>query len=142
MGETAARSSGINGLADGIAHGRVGIREKNAARQMSLEDICKRYDVALCYLFGSHQEDGSLDLQELVSPFKADLVFLHEVDALIQLEAIQGTSVFSADEAFREMYEERVLALAADARQVFKRNEQDMFEAIDHGYFEFEYENA
>jgi hypothetical protein len=84
----------------------------------------------------------SLDLQELVSPFKADLVFLHEVDTLIQLEAIQGTSVFSADDGFREMYEERVLALAADARQVFKRNEKDLFEAIDHGYFEFEYENA
>jgi predicted nucleotidyltransferase len=144
---------------------------------MTIEEICRKHRVALCYLFGSQQELGeailkgekpdpvdpeadvdfavrfaeppsdaltryaalSLDLDDLVGPFKADLVFLHEVDSLIQLDAIRGALVFSADERFRERYEERVMAFAADALQVHRRNERDLFEAIDHGYFEFEY---
>ena len=99
----------------------------------NLENICQKYSISLCYLFGSQQEAGaallegndvehydhesdidfavlfqsppvdslasyaalSMELQELVSPFKADLLFLHEVDHLIQLEAIKGTSVVS-----------------------------------------------
>jgi len=32
----------------------------------------------------------SLDLQDLVAPHRADLLFLHEVDHLVQLEAIRG----------------------------------------------------
>jgi predicted nucleotidyltransferase len=78
-----------------------------------IEQICKKYNVILCYLFGSQKKEGkallqgdhgelkamesdidfavlfktppqnnrevyaalSLDLQDLVSPFKADLLF-------------------------------------------------------------------
>jgi len=91
----------------------------------NIVNICENYNIALCYLFGSQQEQGlailqgkrvaltdsesdidfavlfkeipsnhldayarlSLDLQDLMSPFKADLLFLHEVDHLIQLGA-------------------------------------------------------
>ena len=143
-----------------------------------LEDICKKYDVVLCYLFGSrgelgkvvldggHIEDAdtesdidfavlfktpprneletyamlSLELQELVSPFRADLLFLHEVDHLMQLEAIQGINIYSFDAGLREEYEERVMMFAADELEIFKRNERDLLEAIDDGYFEFEYQ--
>ncbi len=81
----------------------------------------------------------SLDLQEVASPFRADLLFLHEVDHLIQLEAIKGINVYANNEKFRETYEENVRMLASDELEIFKLNERDFFEAIDHGYFEFEY---
>lgn len=142
-----------------------------------VKEICKKYNIALCYLFGSQQERGkavldgkqvkivdpesdidfavlfkippenaletyallSLDLQELVSPFKADLLFLHEVDHLIQLEAIKGINIYSIDDPFREDYEEKVLMFASDELTIFRLNEKDLFEAIEDGYREFEY---
>jgi predicted nucleotidyltransferase len=143
----------------------------------AINAICKKYNIALCYLFGSQAGTGkallagesrnptdpeadidfavlfktrpedaltahariSLDLQSLVMPFRADLLFLHEVDHLIQLEAIRGICIYALDETFREEYEERVMMFSADEIEIFRRNEQDLFEAIDHGYFEFEY---
>lgn len=81
----------------------------------------------------------SLDLQELVSPFKADLLFLHDVDHLIQLEAIKGINIYSISDKFREEYEEKVMMFASDELEIFKLNERDLFEAIEDGYFEFEY---
>lgn len=72
-------------------------------------------------------------------PFEADLLSLHEVDHLIQLEAIKGINVYSVDEQFRESYEGKVMMFASDELEIFKRNEADFFEAIDNGYFEFEY---
>ncbi len=142
-----------------------------------IKEICTKYNIALCYLFGSQQEHGkamlegnpveildtesdidfgvlfvsppedplstyahlSLELHELVAPFRADLLFLHEVDHLIQLEVIKGTCIYSSSEELKEAYEEKVLMMAADELQVFKLNEDDLFKAIDDGYFEFEY---
>jgi predicted nucleotidyltransferase len=142
-----------------------------------ISEICEKYNVALCYLFGSRQKEGaallegrqvemadpeadidfavlfkalpentldtyallSMDLQDIVAPFRADLLFLHEVDHLIQLEAIKGVAVYGSDEECREEYEQGVMKFAADEREFFRRNEQDMLEAIKDGYFEFEY---
>jgi predicted nucleotidyltransferase len=142
-----------------------------------IDEICEKYNIALCYLFGSQQELGkvllkgkevevvdresdidfavlfktppgdslktyamlSLDLQELVAPFKADLLFLHEVDYLIQLEAIKGINIYSVNDEFRDEHEEKVMMFAADELEIFKLNEKDLLEAIDNGYFEFEY---
>ncbi|MEW6408688.1 MAG: nucleotidyltransferase domain-containing protein [Nitrospirota bacterium] len=142
-----------------------------------INEICERYNIALCYIFGSQAETGkalidgkcveltdtesdidfavlfkkppdntlktyaiiSLELQELVAPFRADLLFLHEVDHLIQLEAIKGICIYSITDEFREAYEEKVVMLASDELEIFKLNEKDMFEAIENGYFEFEY---
>jgi len=150
---------------------------KMGNRMRRVQDICKRYNIALCYIFGSQMEKGkalvegkeaevsneesdidfgilfcsppknsletyarlSLDLQGLVSPFRVDLLFLHEVDHIIQLEAIKGFNVFSIDEDLREDYEEKVAMFAADELEIFKLNEKDFLEAIEHGYFEFEY---
>jgi len=143
-----------------------------------IEEICKKYKVALCYLFGSQKEIGrslleeknekmtdaesdidfavlfetlplnsleiysrlSIDLQDLVSPFKADLLFLQEVDHLIQLEVIKGINIFSLNDEYREAYEEKVMMFASDELEIFKHNDRDFFEAIDNGYFEFEYQ--
>ncbi|PIP07574.1 MAG: hypothetical protein CO012_07175 [Syntrophobacterales bacterium CG_4_8_14_3_um_filter_49_14] len=142
-----------------------------------IEEICKKYGIALCYIFGSRKEEGkallegnhieqtdvesdidfavlftkppenslevyaslSLDLEEIVSPFKPDLLFLHEVDHLIQLEAIKGINIFSVNEKYREAHEEKVMMFASDELEIFKLNEGEFFEAIDNGYFEFEY---
>ena len=143
-----------------------------------IEEICKKYKVVLCYLFGSQKEIGrsllegkneemtdaesdidfailfetfplnsleiysrlSIDLQDLVSPFKADLLFLQEVDHLIQLEVIKGINIFSLNDEYREAYEEKVMMFASDELEIFKLNDRDFLEAIDNGYFEFEYQ--
>ena len=84
----------------------------------------------------------SIDLQDLVAPHRADLLFLHEVDHLVQLEAIWGLTVYLYDAQLREEYEERVMKFAADELQIFKRNENDFFGAVKDGYFEFEYKAA
>ncbi|MBW1962729.1 MAG: nucleotidyltransferase domain-containing protein [Deltaproteobacteria bacterium] len=145
--------------------------------ELRIAEICKNYDIAICYLFGSKQQQGlallqrkrvvledsesdidfavlfksvpensldtyarlSVDLQALVSPYKADLLFLHEADHLIQLEAVRGIKVYSFDETFRAAYEEKVMMFASDELEIFKLNEKDFFEAIENGYFEFEY---
>lgn len=84
----------------------------------------------------------SLDLQDLVAPHRADLLFLHEVDHLVQLEAIRGINAYSFDAQYQEKYEERVMKFAADELQIFRRNESDFFGAVQDGYFEFEYQAA
>lgn len=143
-----------------------------------IEEICKKYKVTLCYLFGSQKEIGrsllegkneemtdaesdidfavsfetfplnslevysrlSIDLQDLVTPFKADLLFLQEVDHLIQLEVVKGINIFSLNDEYREAYEEKVMMFASDELEIFKLNDRDFLEAIDNGYFEFEYQ--
>jgi len=142
-----------------------------------IDEICKRYNIALCYIFGSQAEIGkallegreielkdpeadidfgvffedppenslkayadiSIEFQALVTPHRADLIFLHEVDHLVQLEAIKGINIFSLNEDLKESYEEKVMMFASDELEIFKLNEKDMFEAIEDGYFEFEY---
>lgn len=144
----------------------------------SIIDICERYDIALCYLFGSQKKQGfaclegakivvedpesdidfavsfisepenavntyaklSMDLGEIVFPFQADLLFLHEVDHLIQLEAIQGINVYAVDGTVRDSYELKVMAFAGDETVIFKKNEKDFIEAVRNGYFQFEYQ--
>jgi hypothetical protein len=143
-----------------------------------IEEICQKYKVGLCYIFGSQKEIGmailngehaemkdaesdidfavlfealplnsleiyarlSVDFQGLVSPFKTDLLFLHEVDHLIQLEAIKGINIYSKDQENKEAYEAKVMMFAADELEIFKLNDRDFLEAIDNGYFEFEYQ--
>lgn len=106
-------------------------------------------DIDIAVLFGTPPEDPleiyarlSLDIEDIMTPFRVDLLFLHEVDHIIQLEAIRGINVYALDERTRDAYEGRVMALAADELEIFKRNERDLFEAIAHGYFEFEYKAA
>jgi hypothetical protein len=76
------------------------------------------------------------DLSLFFSPFKVDLIFLQETEALFQYEAITGVLVYCDDEVFLEVYEERVMKRASDLS--FKRNEfeKDFLEAVKDGYFE------
>jgi uncharacterized protein len=142
-----------------------------------IKEICRKYNITLCYIFGSQQNNGkailegkkveisdpeadidfavlfrkppentletyarlSLELQDFVSPFRADLLFLHEVDHLIQLEAIKGINIYSINKKFTEEYEEKVMMFASYELERFKLNERDLFKAIKDGYCEFEY---
>jgi len=155
---------------------------KNAAVKMpefkrNLKEIFKKYNVSICYVFGSQKDNAlrlikgeevalqdidsdidfavvfkklpenplktyallSLELQDIVSPYRVDLLFMHEVDHLVQLEAIKGECIYCEDESFREEYEEKVMMFASDELEIFKLNERDFFEAIENGYFKFEY---
>ncbi len=72
-------------------------------------------------------------------PFKADLLFLHEVDHLIQLEVVKRINIYSVKKKIRELYEEKVMIFASDELEILKLNERDSFEAIEDSYFEFKY---
>ena len=112
-----------------------------------VEYVDAESDIDFAVLFLETPDSGlesyanlSMELQDLVSPFKADLLFLYFFDHLIQLEAIKGINIYSLNETYRETYEEKIMMFASDEIEIFKLNEKDFFEAIDHGYFEFEYQ--
>ena len=113
--------------------------------ELNVED--PESDIDFAVLFSSPPKNSlqtyaklSVDLGDLVSPFRADLLFLHEVDHLIQLEAIQGINVYAIDNIVKDTYESKVMAFAADSIHILKQNEIDFFEAVRDGYFEFKYQ--
>lgn len=57
-------------------------------------------------------------LVDLFPGLPLDLVFLEESHAVFQAEAVMGLCVYAVSQDFRESYEERVLARAADFRPV------------------------
>lgn len=79
-----------------------------------------------------------VDLANLFEPFNIDLIFLQEVNSLLQLEAIKGFAVYVEDEIFQEDYEELVMKKAEDLR--FKKKEfyKEVLEARKDGYFKIE----
>ena len=50
-----------------------------------------------------------------------------------------GINIYASSEEDQEVFEERVMMFASDELEIFKLNERDFFEAVDDGYFEFEY---
>lgn len=79
------------------------------------------------------------DLSILFEPFKIDLVFLQEIDALFQYEAIKGNLIYYEDEIFLDDYEEMVMKKASDLAYKKIEFEKDFLEAIRDGYFEIAY---
>lgn len=77
-----------------------------------------------------------VDLSILFEPFKIDLVFLQETDALFQYEAIKGNIIYCEDESFLDDYEEMVIKKAADLSYKKIEFEKDFLEAVRDGYFE------
>lgn len=75
----------------------------------------------------------------LFEPFEIDLVFMHEQDSLFQYEIIKGIRIYAKDEEFADEYEELIMKKASDLS--FKQKEfiRDVLEAIEDGYFQFEY---
>ncbi len=75
----------------------------------------------------------------IFEPFEIDLVFMHEQDSLFQYEIIKGIRIYAKDEDFADEYEELIMKKASDLS--FKQKEfiKDVLEAIEDGYFQFEY---
>lgn len=76
------------------------------------------------------------ELSLIFEPFRIDILFLPEVNALIQYEVIKEDLIYFEDENFAGEYEDYVIKQAADLD--FKRTEfeKDFLEAITDGYFE------
>lgn len=79
------------------------------------------------------------EFSELFPPFNLDLVFLHEVNPLFQLEIIRGFRIFAREGFDVDRFEEEIMRRSEDL--FFKRRllEREIMEAIEDGYFEFEY---
>lgn len=75
----------------------------------------------------------------LFDPFEIDLVFMHEHSPLFQYEVINGIRIYSINEEYADNFEETIMKQAEDLS--FKKKEfyKDIMEAIEDGYFEFEY---
>ncbi len=79
------------------------------------------------------------ETSDIFDPFNIDLIFMHEVDTLFQYEVIRGIRIYEKDELYTDDFEEGIMKRAEDL--VFKRRilNNEIMEAIEDGYFEFEY---
>jgi predicted nucleotidyltransferase len=79
------------------------------------------------------------EISELFDPFSVDLLFMHEVNSLFRYEIIRGVRIYERDGLIADEFEERVMKIAEDL--IFKKRifDQEVMEAMEHGYFEFKY---
>ncbi|MFH0924948.1 MAG: nucleotidyltransferase domain-containing protein [bacterium] len=87
------------------------------------------------YIYGRLYED----LTPLFSPYKLDLIFLQEVDYLLQWEVINGVNVYKVNEDFFDCYEEKVMKFAADWKYEYDLFQKEFLEGMRSGYRQFEY---
>ena len=79
------------------------------------------------------------DLGKIFDPFDIDLIFAHEVNILLQCEIIKGVRIYKADESLADQFEERIMKLAGDLIVKKRMMDREIVEAIEDGYFQFEY---
>lgn len=79
------------------------------------------------------------DMGNIFDPFDIDLIFLHEVDILLQYEIIKGERIYEADESLADQFEESIMKLAGDLMVKKRIMDREIMEAIEDGYFQFEY---
>jgi predicted nucleotidyltransferase len=79
------------------------------------------------------------EFSEIFAPFSIDLVFMHDMDALFQYEIIKGEKIFEKDEFLADEFEERIMKMSEDLAFKQKIMNNEILEAIEDGYFEFEY---
>jgi predicted nucleotidyltransferase len=142
----------------------------------SVQDLARKFDCVLIYLFGSQAEGGKRflegeeirpdaysdldvavafrnlptgtikiygeiykEISEIFNLFNIDLIFIQEMSPLFQYEIIKGVRIYEGDERIAEEFEEGVMKKAEDL--TFKKRILDLeiMEAIEDGYFEFEY---
>ncbi|MBI5187627.1 MAG: nucleotidyltransferase domain-containing protein [Nitrospirae bacterium] len=79
------------------------------------------------------------EISEIFDPFNIDLIFMHEVGALFQYEIIKGVRVYEKDRHLTDEFEEGIMKRAEDL--LFKKRifDDEVMEAIEDGYIEFEY---
>ncbi len=69
-------------------------------------------------------------LADLFAPYPLDLVFLQETHSVFQANAICGQCIYYCSLEFKETYEERVLARAADFRPFLERYLDEVLEEV------------
>lgn len=79
------------------------------------------------------------DIGKIFDPFDIDLIFMHEVNILLQYEIIKGVRIYEADEFLADQFEEKIMKLAADLIIKKRIMDREIMEAIEDGYFQFEY---
>jgi predicted nucleotidyltransferase len=79
------------------------------------------------------------EISEIFDLFNIDLVFMHEVNTCLQYEIIKGIRIYTKDELHADEFEESIMKKAEDL--LFKKRilDNEIMEAIENGYFEFEY---
>jgi len=96
-----------------------------------LEDDSKRcFDV-----FGALYRN----LSEVFDIFSVDIIFMNEVDSLFNYEIIKGINIYSINENTANEYEEAIMKKANDLSFHKETMHSEILEAIENGYFEFEY---
>lgn len=79
------------------------------------------------------------ELSELFEPFSVDLSYVRDVDPLLRYEMIKGVRIYAQDDLTADAFEENIMKIAEDLsfkKRVFNR---EIMEAVEDGYFEFEY---
>lgn len=107
-------------------------------------DIFVDLDIAIA--FEKNPEDtikiyGILfkELSMIFDSFNIDLVFMHEHNYLFQYEIIKGIRMYEKDEFYADEFEEGIMKRAEDLSFKKKIFDKEVMEAIEDGYFEFEY---
>ncbi len=82
------------------------------------------------------------EFSRVFEPFNIDLVFMDEVDTLFQYGIIRGVRIYAKDEGDADLFEETVMKKAGDL--LFKKRlmNKEIMEAVEDGYFEFEYKSG
>ncbi len=70
------------------------------------------------------------ELEELVRPFKLDLVFLEENHSVFQVEALKGRCLYAVSEEKKDEYEMNILRRAADFRPFLERYLEEALEEV------------
>lgn len=79
------------------------------------------------------------EFSEIFDPFALDLVFMHEVNTLFQYEIIKGLRIYAKDESYADDLEEKIMKIGSDLFIKKKIFDAEIMEAMENGYFEFEY---
>lgn len=80
-----------------------------------------------------------MEISKIFDPFNINLVFMHEHNVLFQYEIIKGIRIYEKNEIYTGEFEEGLMKRAEDL--YFKKRifDKEVIEAIENGYFEFEY---
>jgi predicted nucleotidyltransferase len=79
------------------------------------------------------------EFSEIFGLFNIDLIFMYEANTLFQYEIIKGVRVYEKDEPYADDFEERIMKRAEDLSFKKRILDNEILEAIENGYFEFEY---
>jgi predicted nucleotidyltransferase len=79
------------------------------------------------------------EFSELFDLFAIDLILMHEANPIFQYEIIKGVRVYESDESYADDFEENIMKRVEDLSYKKKILNNEIMEAIEDGYFEFEY---